>query len=74
MDEEELKEILGKIVSDHVMNNGVKVNEDFRALVVSVKYLASQIPIALRNSEEDDKEYGQTVLKELKNILLKVQH
>lgn len=71
---EEINELLTQIVGRHAMNNGIHINLDFRALVVAVKYLVTQMPIAVRNGEQDDKDYAQTVLKETEKILLQEKH
>jgi len=68
---DELRPILIQLLGTNAYHNGNKVHPDFAKVMGALKYLILQMPIALRNSEDEDKEYGQLLLKTAKEMLEK---
>jgi len=66
---EELKPILIELIGRHAFNNNLKINPDFAKIMGSLQYLIGQMPIALRNSEQEDKDYGKLLINTVKEML-----
>ena len=66
---EKLKPILIQLIGRHAFNNSLKVDPDFANLMGALEYLIIQMPIALRNSEQEDKDYGELLIATVKEML-----
>jgi hypothetical protein len=66
---DELKPILIELIGRHAFNNNLKINPDFANLMGALEYLIIQMPIALRNSEQEDKDYGKLLITTVKEML-----
>jgi len=66
---DDIQEVLIKLLGKNAINNNMQVEGDFGKVVSALSYLILQLPIALRNSDEVDREYGQILLTEVKKTL-----
>jgi len=68
---DDLKTILIELIGRNAYHNNNQVHPDFAKVIGALKYLILQLPIALRNGEDEDKEYGHLLLKTVKEMLEK---
>jgi len=71
MENKELKEILAKILGEEATNNDMETPKNVIKLTKAVNYLATQMSIIGKTCNEEDKDYIDRVIENVKEILNK---
>ena len=66
---DDINDLIIQLVGRNACNNNVQVSADFRKVVQALRYLILQAPIMARNGDQEDKEYVENILGNVKKML-----